>query len=225
MSLFESAISGGVAGPLRGVVAFAGDAGPKQRSGCGHESLVVNVSIEGARRELHFAVGAIDKSVGKFMPHARPLGAFNRNKVIATRSQANLRGLGLSDKYKLVLEHSVTHRVLKYGVRMREQSLRATEVMHTILSRQVRFECKICRERFAAFHPAYEPPEGVARSMDVLRPGRGGLAKCSVAVYSWDELPVFDDVNAEGLASHSSHWRTPALSERHAVAIEGAGRS
>ena len=46
-------------------------------------------------------------------------------------------------------------RVAKYDVRLRDQSLRAVQAMHAILSRMVLFNCGVCRERFPTFHPAY----------------------------------------------------------------------
>ena len=49
----------------------------------------------------------------------------------------------------------------------------------------------MCKERFAAFHPAYESPEEVAAALEVLRRGKTGLAVCSTEVSSWDELPSF----------------------------------
>jgi hypothetical protein len=72
------------------------------------------------------------------------------------------------------------------------QSLRATEAMHKILSHLIRFDCVVCKERFAAFHPAYEPPNEVASKMEVLRPGWSGLAPCSVQVSTWHSMPEFE---------------------------------
>ena len=70
----------------------------------------------------------------------------------------DIRGAGFADTYRIVPLNLLTQRVLKYAVRLHEQSLRATEAMPAISSHQVRFDCVVCQERFAVCHPAYEPP-------------------------------------------------------------------
>ena len=83
-------------------------------------------------------------------------------------------------------------RVAKYDVRLRDQSLRAVQAMHAILSRMVLFQCGVCRERFPTFHPAYAPPPLIAQHMELLKRGNDGLAACCVEVAEWDELPPLD---------------------------------
>ena len=81
------------------------------------------------------------------------------------------------------------------------QLLRASEGMYKIFSSQVLFDCNVCKERFAVFHPAYEPSEEVAKSLEILRPGKFGLAFCNVQVSSWhDMLPTLE--HHEDLAAH-----------------------
>ena len=105
-------------------------------------------------------------------------------------------------------------------VRLREQSLRATEAMHAILSHQVRFQCKVCAERFVAFHPAYEPPQEVASRMEVLRRGRSGLRSCSVEVSTWDDIPSLEI--GDGLASHHVGTCVPCQKDQEAQASQQA---
>ena len=110
-----------------------------------------------------------------------------------------LSALGWPYEYRIVPLRLLDRRVMKCAVRLREQSLRAAEGMHMILSKQVRFYCKVCAERFAAFPPAYEPPQQIAEALEVLRRGRSGVASCSVEVSSCDEIPSFEV--SDGLAS------------------------
>jgi hypothetical protein len=65
------------------------------------------------------------------------------------------------------------------------------------------FRCWCCNERFATFHPAYEPPEWLAREMELLKAGGAGVALCNVAVASWDELPPLECSEEEVLIAQS----------------------
>ena len=93
-------------------------------------------------------------------------------------------------------------RVAKYDVQLREGAVRAAQAAHAILSRMVLFTCRECSERFPTFHPAYAPPECIARNMEVLKRGRDGLASCSVEVFWWEELPPLQP--PDGLALQCS---------------------
>ena len=99
------------------------------------------------------------------------------------------RGIGaaLRPVVRVVSWRNVSPRVPKFDVALREAPLWAVRAMHTITSRMVRFRCWTCHERFPAFHPAYEPPSDL--SMEMLRPGVGGVATCDVAVAMWHDLP------------------------------------
>eukprot|EP00959_Pyramimonas_sp_CCMP1952_P062522 1307292-Pyramimonas_sp.AAC.1 len=68
------------------------------------------------------------------------------------------------------------------------------------MSRMVLFECRDCKERFPAFHPAYEPPPEIAEKMEVLRAGKNGVATCCMAVASWAEFPPSPESMAGGEA-------------------------
>ena len=57
--------------------------------------------------------------------------------------------------------------------------------MQSILTRMVYFECRICQERFAAFHPTFEPDV----DLEMLRLCGDGLPVCDVGVALWEELP------------------------------------
>ena len=81
-------------------------------------------------------------------------------------------------------------RVAKYFVRLRESSLRAVHAVHAMLTRMVLFDCNCCRERFPAFHPAFGPPAVVAEQMELLKCGADGVAPCSNAVATWEDLPL-----------------------------------
>ena len=98
------------------------------------------------------------------------------------------RGI-VEGQYDLAPLKKVPVRVAKYDVRLRDAPLRATQAMHTILSRLVLFTCRDCRERFPTFHPAFAPPPAIAAEMEILKRGKDGVAACSVEVASWDELP------------------------------------
>lgn len=95
-------------------------------------------------------------------------------------------------EYMLVSLKHLPVRVAKYDVNLRDAPLRAVQAMHTILSRMVLFTCNDCKERFPTFHPAYVPPPGIAKKMEILKPGRDGVPVCSVEVATWDELPPLD---------------------------------
>ena len=91
----------------------------------------------------------------------------------------------------------VVTRVAKYDVVLRETQLRAVQAQQTILTRMVRFVCNHCRERFPAFHPAYEPPPHL--NMQLLGGGRkGSLARCNILVASWDTPPEFPRSGRDG---------------------------
>ena len=95
----------------------------------------------------------------------------------------------LQDHYTVVPAKYVPVRAVKYDVRLRDASLGAVHAMHAIMSNMVLFECKDCKERFPAFHPAYTPPPLIAESMEVLKRGRNGVAACNMEVAVWAELP------------------------------------
>ena len=80
-------------------------------------------------------------------------------------------------------------RVAKYDVPLREGPLRAVHAQQAIITSMVLFECRWCQERFAAFHPAYAPPEWLG--LELLKRGGKGVALCSVEVATWDEPPSF----------------------------------
>ena len=82
-------------------------------------------------------------------------------------------------------------RVAKFDVTLRERPLLAVRAKHTMLTRMVLFTCNTCKNRFPAFHPAFEPPPEV--KLDLLRPGVDGVAPCNIAVAEWDELPSTPD--------------------------------
>ena len=97
-------------------------------------------------------------------------------------------------------------RVAKYDVAFRQDSLWAVQAVHTILMRMVLFECKCCRERFPAFHPAYEPPE--ALEMQLLKRTDAGVAVCDISVHQWDEAPLPVKVSEEELLVAAWHAGT-----------------
>ena len=65
------------------------------------------------------------------------------------------------------------------------------------------FECKCCRERFPTFHPAYSPPSELG--LELLKPGKNGVAACNVAVKSWESFPPPPEAPAEELLVATSH--------------------
>ena len=96
-------------------------------------------------------------------------------------------------------------RFAKFDVKLRLASLRAVHAMHTILTRMVLFECRFCRERFPAFHPAFEPPEQVGSQMEILRRRACGLAGCNIEVARWDDVPPAPGAAEEELLVASWH--------------------
>ena len=86
-------------------------------------------------------------------------------------------------------------RVAKYDVALEEGPLYAVLGTHTILSRMVHFTCDWCTERFAAFHPAYEPPPELG--LELLKRGRSGTALCNIEVAKWNELPALEASESE----------------------------
>jgi len=93
----------------------------------------------------------------------------------------------LLDEFVVVPLNKVAASVAKFDVRLREHSLQAARVVQTILTRMVVFHCDVCRERFPAFHPAYTPPEELG--LELLRPGKRGVALCNTQVAVWNDLP------------------------------------
>jgi hypothetical protein len=57
----------------------------------------------------------------------------------------------------------------------------------------VLFDCKVCKERFPTFHPAFVPPPALREKVEVLKHGANGLAACSIEVDSWDDWPDLDE--------------------------------
>jgi hypothetical protein len=99
-------------------------------------------------------------------------------------------------------------RVAKFDLVLREKLLLAVRAKHTMLTRMVLFTCNTCRERFPAFHPAYEPPEDL--KLELLKRGADGVAACNVEVAEWDELPPLEAPEEDLLAAegHSGCcWR------------------
>ena len=170
---------GSVRTPLLGDVAFAGmgwgGAGPDGGARVEVPKMKVNVQRRGRKIELHLDLSCPRVGVGKVMERASSTQA-GQFSVSRKHGQTD----GCFREYRIVPLRLLDRRVLKYAVRLREQSLRAAEAMHMVLSRQVRFDCKVCAERFAAFHPAYEPPQQISEALEVLRRGRSGVASCSV---------------------------------------------
>ena len=83
---------------------------------------------------------------------------------------------------------------------LREEALRAVHAEHTILSSMVIFECRICVERFATFHPAYDPSDQI--DLTCMKRGQKGVAVCSIAVASWDgEPPPFKESEEDSLVA------------------------
>ena len=113
------------------------------------------------------------------------------SRVQAHAARAKVAG-HLPQHYLAISLKRLPARVAKYGVALREAPLRAAHAAHAILTNMVRFDCNECRERFPAFRPAYAPPPEVEAKLEVLKPGRDGLAACSVAVAAWEELPPLD---------------------------------
>ena len=85
-------------------------------------------------------------------------------------------------------------RVAKFDVRLKEMPLQAVRAVQAMLTRMVLFLCNTCRERFPAFHPAYEPPGHVG--LELLKHGADGVARCNVEVARWDEVPSAPDAEA-----------------------------
>ena len=82
-------------------------------------------------------------------------------------------------------------RVAKFDVVLRDASLWAVHAMHKIMSREVLFHCKVCRERFQTFHPAYDPIDMI--DMELRRGvGRTDVPACSIEVWTWDVMPALD---------------------------------
>ena len=67
-------------------------------------------------------------------------------------------------------------------------ALWAVRAEHEILDNLVAFECTVCTEEFAAFHPAFEPPEEL--DMQLLKRGQSGVADFDMSVAIWDEMPL-----------------------------------
>ena len=65
--------------------------------------------------------------------------------------------------------------------------------MYAILSHMVLFDCKVCKERFPAFHPAYRPPSRLFNEIEVLKRGATGVATCNTEVSSWDDVPELQE--------------------------------
>ena len=100
---------------------------------------------------------------------------------------------GKEELFRSLLVVPVKHvkaRVAKYDVCLREQALWAVLAERTILERMVKFDCKVCRERFPTFHPAYEPPPSL--ELALLRRGRDGVAPCNIEVEEWDDVPALE---------------------------------
>ena len=85
-------------------------------------------------------------------------------------------------------------RVAKFDVRLKEMPLQAVRAVQAMLTRMVLFSCNTCRERFPAFHPAYEPPGHVG--LELLKHGAGGVARCNVDVVRLDEVPSAPDAGS-----------------------------
>jgi hypothetical protein len=95
-------------------------------------------------------------------------------------------------------------RVPKFDVVLKEGPLQAVLAVHMIEEQTVLFTCNTCKERFPAFHPAYEPPAFL--KLELLKRGADGLPLCNVEVAQWDTFPAF-----------------PAAGEESVMAAEHAG--
>jgi len=109
-------------------------------------------------------------------------------KGLVSKLDPNFQKDHLPEEVVLVPETMLNTRVAKFNTVLKENSLWAVRAMHEILDNMVLFSCKICREEFPAFHPAFEPPEFL--DMELLKPGLKGTAPCDVRVASWDEPPA-----------------------------------
>ena len=122
----------------------------------------------------------------KYIASRRGVGI--EQQVAQLRSAAaSLRKPVLLDEFLVVPVAKLRRSAAKYEVSLREEPLQASRAIHTILTRMVMFHCDSCRERFPTFHPAYEPPEEL--ELDILKAGFDGVASCSTAVASWNDLP------------------------------------
>ena len=93
-------------------------------------------------------------------------------------------------------------RIAKFDVCLREQPLCAVHAMRTVLERMVMFHCTVCRERFATFHPAYDPTDCL--DLQLTRRGADGVAACSLEVAFWEDVPPLK-ATPEELVLASSH--------------------
>ena len=86
----------------------------------------------------------------------------------------------LPEQIEAVSEEFVPLRLAKTRTRFREDLLRCVHECHTILGNLVHFQCKICKNRFVAFHPDHEPEPDMSLHI---------LTTYSNKVDTWDTLP------------------------------------
>ena len=93
--------------------------------------------------------------------------------------------------------------------------------MRTILERMVLFKCTVCRERFATFHPAYDPT-GVL-DLQLFRRGQSNVATCSVDVATWDDVPPLEASAGELLVASCHEGKCWACHVDMQTQIEAQG--
>ena len=86
--------------------------------------------------------------------------------------------------------------------KMMSQLFRASEAMHKIFLMQVLFDCNECKERFDAFHSAYELSEEVAKLLEIFWLGKFGLAFGNVQVTSWHDILATLEHHEDSAAHH-----------------------
>jgi len=96
-------------------------------------------------------------------------------------------------------------RISKFHVDLKEKPLWAVYAYRTILERMCLFDCKVCRECFPTFHPAYDPSDEL--DLQLMRRNNHSVTTCSIEVATWQDLPPLRASN-EDLLVASKHTGT-----------------
>ena len=90
--------------------------------------------------------------------------------------------------------HLVQPNVAKFDVVLRNEPLQAVRAMSSILIHMLKFRCRVCKEQFPTFHPAYRPPADL--ELHLLKASKRGVAACNIEVHCWDNFPGVDEKDA-----------------------------
>ncbi len=122
----------------------------------------------------------------------------NPHSHIKTKEMYFLDGSPLGSQQRgkcLILPCSaVRPHVAKFDVVLRKEPLQAIQAMHEILGHMLLFRCKVCKEQFPTFHPAWVPP--AALELQLLKRGPRGVAACSIEVQHWEHFPTLHESTA-----------------------------